>query len=480
MDFKKYTDAIDREAEVILTASDKVWDAAETAFGEYKSMEALCEALKTEGFEVETGVGDVETAFTGRFGHGKPVVGFLGEYDGLSGLSQVSGCPVNNPVSPGGVGHGCGHNLLGAGSLGAAIAVKEYLEDTGKEGTVIFYGCPGEEGGSGKAFMAREHVFDECDFCLTWHPGTTNSVLNTSSNANFQVLYKFDGLAAHAAGAPHLGRGALDAVTLMNVGVQFLREHVIPEVRMHYAVTDTGGYSPNVVQPHAEVLYLLRAPEVSIVRDVYARVNDIAQGAALMTGTKLTIDFVKGCSNFIINHVLSDQMQKSLEKYEQPKMTEEEKAFLTELDKSVTPAQRADSLKGAAKLLSGEEREMVESHVGELYHDIIVPLAYNPNPMAGSTDVSDVSWVCPTAQIGTATWMAATPGHSWQVVAQGKESLAKRSTLYAAKVMADTALEVMNDPEMLEAAKAEHKKNCPDGYDCPIPAGVKPRAIGKL
>ncbi len=480
MDFKKYTDAVDREAEVILKASDAVWDAAETAFGEFKSMDALCEALKCEGFEVEQGVGDVPTAFTGRFGHGKPVVGFLGEYDGLSGLSQVSGCPVNNPVVPGGVGHGCGHNLLGAGSLGAAIAVKEYLQQTGKEGTVIFYGCPGEEGGSGKAFMAREHVFDECDFCITWHPGTTNSVWNTSSNANFQVLYKFDGLAAHAAGAPHLGRGALDAVTLMNVGVQFLREHVIPEVRMHYAVTDTGGYSPNVVQPHAEVLYLLRAPEVSIVRDVYARVNDIAKGAALMTGTKLTIDFIKGCSNFIVNHVLSEELQKSLAKYEIPRLTEDEREFLEELQANVLPEQRSDSLTKTVKLLKGEDRAMVESHIGELYHDFIVPLEYNPQPQAGSTDVSDVSWICPTGQIGTATWMAVTPGHSWQVVAQGKESVAKKATLYAAKVMADAALEVMNDPEKLAAAKAELKKSCPNGYDCPIPAGVKPRAIGDL
>jgi len=480
MDFTKYLDSIEREKDVILTASNKVWDAAETAFAEWKSMAALCEALEKEGFEVAKGIGDVPTAFSGRFGHGKPVVGFLGEYDALSGLSQKSGCTVNDPIVPGGVGHGCGHNLLGAGALGSAIAVKEYLQETGKEGTVIFYGCPGEEGGSGKAFMAREHVFDECDFCITWHPGTTNNVWSGSSNANFQVLYKFDGLASHAAGAPHLGRGALDAVTLMNVGIQFLREHVVPEVRMHYAVTDTGGYSPNVVQPHAEVLYLLRAPEVSIVKDVYERTNDIARGAALMTGTKCTIDFVKACSNFIVNKTLSRQLEKSFQKFDVPKLTPDEEKFLSELDKSVSDTQRSDGLKASLKLYDDETRAELEKHVGELYHDFLVPLAFNPTPMGGSTDVSDVSWVCPTGQIATATWMTSTPGHSWQVVAQGKESVAQKATLYAAKVMADTALEVMNDPELLAAIKEEHKKNCPNGYECPIPAGVKPRAIDSL
>ncbi|MBQ2059619.1 MAG: amidohydrolase [Firmicutes bacterium] len=480
MDFKKYTDAIDREAEVILGASDKVWDAAETAFDEYKSMDALCEALEKEGFTVEKGIGKVPTAFSGRFGHGKPVVGLLGEYDGLSGLSQVSGCPVNNPVVPGGVGHGCGHNLLGAGALGAAIAVKEYLQDTGKEGTVVFYGCPGEEGGSGKAFMAREGVFDECDFCITWHPGATNSVSTGSSLANYQILYKFDGLAAHAAGAPHLGRGALDAVTLMNVGIQFLREHVIPEARMHYAVTDTGGYSPNVVQPHAEVLYLLRAPETPQVQSIFERVNDIAQGAALMTGTKMSYDFIKACSNIILNDVLGEQLQKSLEKYEPPKLTPDEEKFLTELDKTIGPEQRTDGLKNSLKFLKGEEHDFVEKHVGELYHDFVVPYAYNGQASPGSSDVGDVSWVCPTAQIATATWMASTPGHSWQVVAQGKESVAHRATLYAAKVMADTCLEVMNNPEQLQAAKDEYKKRVPNGYKCPIPAGVKPRSLTKL
>ena len=269
---------IDKKSSEIFTASDEIWGCAETAFTEEKSMKILCDVLKAEGFTVETGLADVKTAFKGTFGSGKPVIGILGEFDALSGLDQEAGATEKIVVHDGASGHGCGHNMLGTASLSAAIGIKKYLEESGKPGTVIYFGCPGEEGGSGKAFMAKGGVFADLDAAITWHPGDLTQADTGSSLANYQVAYKFYGKSAHAGGAPHLGRSALDALELMNMGVQFLREHVVPEARIHYAITNTGGYSPNVVQPYAEVLYLIRAPKNSQVEEIYQRVNKIAEG----------------------------------------------------------------------------------------------------------------------------------------------------------------------------------------------------------
>ena len=299
--------AIEEKRALLEQTSDYIWDNAETAFTEHKSAAWLCDVLRKEGFTVEENLAGIKTAFSGRFGSGKPVIGILGEFDALSGLSQVAG--VAEQISAGGeAGHGCGHNLLGTGSLGAAIGVKAWLEATGKPGTVIYFGCPGEEGGSGKAFMARDGVFDELDAALCWHPAENNKALNKRWLGNYQVLYKFDGKASHAGGSPEKGRSALDAVELMNIGVQFLQEHIPTSCRIHYAITDTGGFSPNVVQPHAEVLYLMRGVSNAVVADLYDRVNDIAKGAALMTGTTESHQFIKACSNVIPN----DAIQKML------------------------------------------------------------------------------------------------------------------------------------------------------------------------
>ena len=299
---------IDKKTAEIFAASDEIWGCAETAFTEEKSMKILCDVLKAEGFEVETGLAGVKTAFKGTFGSGKPVIGILGEFDALSGLDQEAGATEKIVVHDGASGHGCGHNMLGTASLSAAIGIKKYLEESKKPGTVIYFGCPGEEGGSGKAFMAKGGVFANLDAAITWHPGDITIADTGSSLANYQVAYKFYGKSAHAGGAPHLGRSALDALELMNMGVQFLREHVIPEARIHYAITNTGGYSPNVVQPYAEVLYLIRAPKNSQVEEIYRRVNKIAEGAAHMTETRVEIDFVKGCSNLMSNKVIAKEL----------------------------------------------------------------------------------------------------------------------------------------------------------------------------
>src|SRR5699024_4100684 len=251
--------------------------------------------LKAEGFQVERDVGGIETAFIATYGDGSPVIGILGEYDALSGMSQQAGVPTKTPIKEGDNGHGCGHNLLGVGSLGAVLAVKQMIDERQLSGTIRYYGCPAEEGGSGKTYMVRAGLFDDVDIALTWHPGTSNSIMCGQSLANYQVYYKFKGKSSHATISPHLRRSALDAVELMNVGVNYLREHIIPEARVHYAVTHTGGHSPNVVQAEAEVLYLMRAPQVDDVEHIYKRINDIAKGAALMTGTEVDIVFDKAC-----------------------------------------------------------------------------------------------------------------------------------------------------------------------------------------
>ena len=448
--------AIDEKKALLEQTADYIWENPETAFTEYKSAAYLCDVLRAEGFVVEENLGGIQTAFSGTFGSGKPVIGILGEYDALSGLSQVA-CATEQISAGGDAGHGCGHNLLGVGALGAAIGVKAWLEKTGKSGTVIYYGCPGEEGGSGKAFMARDGVFDQLDAAITWHPEDCNKVANKRFLGNYQVLYKFDGKAAHASASPYKGRSALDAVELMNMGVQFLREHIPSSCRVHYAITDTGGFSPNVVQAHAEVLYLIRGESNAIVAELYDRVNDIAKGAALMTGTQESHQFIKACSNSIPNDAIQRMLHAKMEQIPIPAVTEEELAF--------------------GKALAAQIPNCNPEHP---YSDILRPYDQESQGF-GSTDVGDVSWVCPTAQIWVATELHNTPGHSWQWTAQGKSSRAKRMTHYAAKVMAAAAAELMENPELLAQAKEEHAKRVgPDGYIPPIPKDVKPMAMDKF
>lgn len=457
--------------------SDEIWGYAETAFTEFKSAQALCKALESEGFEVSRGIAGIDTAFSARFGSGKPIIGLLGEFDALSGLSQEANSAVKTAITPGAAGHGCGHNMLGVGSVAAAIGVKEYMTANGLEGTIIYFGCPGEEGGSGKAFMARDGVFDCLDAALTWHPSDLNGVMAGSSLANVQVSYKFKGIAAHAAGCPHLGRSALDAVELMNVGVNFLREHIIPEARVHYAITNTGGYSPNVVQAEAEVLYLIRSPKNAGVQEIYARVDKIAKGAAMMTETELEINFIKACSNLVPNNALEAALHRNMTEAPLSAITAQDARFAAEIRASIeNMSETVDNY--LEQMPAGELRDRFSQYRGKPLLDFVAPYAPKETPMAGSTDVGDVSWVCPTAQLAAACYAASTPGHSWQLVAQGKGNVAHSGMLYAGKALAGTAIDLMTDPDLLEKAKAEHRSRVGDGYVCPIPAGVRPQAIG--
>lgn len=352
--------------------------------------------------------------------------------------------------------------VIGTASLGAAIAIKRFLETQKCPGTVILFGCPGEEGGSGKAFMARDGVLDELDAALCWHPDENTGVRVQTSLANCQVLYKFNGKAAHAGAEPHLGRSALDAVELMDVGANYLREHMIDQARVHYAITDAGGFSPNVVQPHAEVLYLIRAPRSAQVKELYERVNDIARGAALMTGTTVEIDFVKACSDTILNDTLQRVLYEKMAQIGVPEITEADETFARELTEMA--------------LMEYPKADPVHP-----IHDELLPYTGQIEYECGSTDVGDVSWVCPTVQAKAATWAFGTPCHSWQAVTQGVMPLAHKMTLYIAKSLAAMGAELMVNAELLERAKQEHRRLVgPEGYVCPIPKGVKPRSMDSL
>lgn len=445
--YEKYTAIIDEKKQEIDDCSDFIFDHPELCFKEFESAKCLKELLVKEGFQLQENLGGIETAFSGRFGEGHPVIGLLGEFDALSGLSQKSGCPTHKPLEGTVDGHGCGHNLLGAGTFATALAIKKYLEETKTSGTIIFYGCPAEEGGSGKTIMAGKGVFDELDMAMAWHPETSNHITNRNLLGNRQYHIIFDGKAAHAAGNPYNGRSALDALELMNVGVQFLREHMPRSASVHYAITDTGGISPNVVQAHAEAIYLIREKNNAGVKDLSERVIRIAEGAAMMTDTKVTVELEKACSNVIPNQTLQKFVYKTFSEIPCPVPTEEDKQFIREL----------------LYKEKGKEDPRWEN-----------PIATTVNPYSdlktamASSDCGDVSWICPTVRFGFATWGKGTGSHDWQTVAQGKTEWAKNAMRYGAKVMAECIISILNQPEIIEEAKKEHKELIGDGYVCPI------------
>ncbi|MCL2548222.1 MAG: M20 family metallopeptidase [Symbiobacteriaceae bacterium] len=458
--------------------SDAIWGFAELRYEEENSSRALIQLLTDEGFNL-TEIGEVPNAFVASFGEGKPVIGFLGEFDALAGLSQVASLAQRQAIVPGACGHGCGHHLLGVGAAAAAIALKDYLQQSAISGTVKYYGCPGEEGGSGKAFMAREGVFKGLDAAITWHSGDTNAVSSGSSLANIQVYFRFIGKASHAGGSPHLGRSALDAIELMNVGVNYMREHMIPDARVHYAMIDGGGKSPNVVQPFAEQLYLIRAPKNDQVKELFERVVDIARGAALMTQTQMEFQVDKACSNLIPNTILEELMYQNLCSIGAPQPNEASVAFASEIRETLNDAELANKLRGLQETYGGPEGRRLSAELDKgPIHTFVMPLASHERTMHGSTDVSDVSWLVPTVQCNTACWALSTPGHSWQQVAQGKEKQAYEAMLYAAKAMAATGLDLLLQPELLAKACEELQERIgPAGYICPIPPGVQPSKV---
>ena len=468
---------VEKNAAYYEAVADQIWENPELSLKEFKAAALYCEKLRELGFAVTENLCGIKTAFCGSYGSGRPVIGILGEFDALSGLSQQAGETEPDPLIPGGSGHGCGHNLLGAASLAAAAAVKEFLESSGKPGTVIYYGCPGEEGGAGKAYMAREGLWKELDAALCWHPSDANQTMTGTNNSCIQVLYKFSGVAAHAAGDPFNGRSALDAVELMNVGVQFLREHMTPDCRIHYAITNTGGVSPNVVQAKADVLYMVRANKVVDSIALQKRVDDIAKGAALMTGTSFERVFIDGTAELLPNFTIEKALYDNLCAIGVPEYSEEDYALAAAL-KASYPGSGIDGIDGArndpaiakvVKELSDNGRKPINDFIPPLYS----ATTFSP----GSTDVGDVSWLTPTSQINTVCWPAGVPGHSWQIVACGKSGLAHKGMLQAAKVLAATAIDLLTDEELLKQAKEEFAERSVDGYVCPIEPDAVPIAL---
>ena len=465
---------IDAHANTFTAISDAIWDEPELSLKEFKAAALYTDALEKLGFTVQKNLCGIETAFSGSYGSGHPVIGILGEFDALSGLSQQSGVAEAQSVTPGGNGHGCGHNLLGAGAMAAAIGLKHYLTETGKSGTVILYGCPGEEGVASKAYMARDGLWYNLDAALTWHAGDCNEVATGSTNSCIQMLYTFHGLASQASTAPERGRSALDAVELMNVGVQFLREHMPRDARIHYSILDAGGASPNVVQHQASVLYMIRSNFVKDCITLHQRVDKIAQGAALMTDTTIERRFVDGLSDTVCNHALEKVLYDNFAELGVPACTPEEHAFMEKL--SATYA-GSDIPSGVGAENDPAFAEKVQALRTGHFNDFLVPLYQGPAFNAGSTDVGDVSYQCPTAQIHMAVWPNHVPCHSWQVVSCNKTPLAHRATVHAGKVLCAAAIDLIEQPELLEQAKAEFRKRTAGGYTCPIPADAVPAPL---
>ena len=463
--------AIEEKKQLVAGVADQIWEYAELSLQEVQSAALYVRVLRQEGFAVEEEICGIPTAFSASFGTGRPVIGILAEYDALSGLSQQGGCPVCRELTPGGTGHGCGHHLLGAGALAAALGVKHYLQQTGRPGTVVLYGCPGEEGGAAKAFMAREKLWYGLDAALTWHPDDCNEVATGSSNACIQVQYTFHGVAAHAAGDPEKGRSALDAVSLMNLGVQFLREHMEPQARIHYAVTDTGGCSPNVVQARASVLYMVRSDRVKKALELQARVDKIAEGAALMTETSCRRKFIDGLAETIPNHALEALLYRNFSEVGVPVYTGEEQAFAAAL---AATYEAEGYLPGVGRQDAGYAAAVKAMKPAGAMNDVLLPLYQGEAFSPGSTDVGDVSWQCPTAQLHVAAWPNGCPGHSWQNVSCGKTSIGHKAALCAGKVLCAAAVDLLEQPELLQAAHREHEERTADGYTCPIPPDAVP------
>ncbi|MDU7374308.1 MAG: amidohydrolase, partial [Klebsiella michiganensis] len=401
-------DVIEGRRNDFCAIADDIWDHPETRFQEFWSAARLADALEAEGFQLTRNAGGIPNAFIASFGAGQPVIALLGEFDALAGLSQQAHCAEPASSTPGENGHGCGHNLLGTAAFAAAVAARNWLQLQGGAGTLRFYGCPGEEGGSGKTFMVREGLFDD-----------------------------------------------IDAVTLMTTGSNFLNEHIIEKARVHYAITDTGGVSPNVVQAQAEVLYLIRAPEMADAQQIFARIEKIAQGAALMTETRVSCRFEKACSSYLPNRTLEAAMYQAVCHYGTPPWSAEERAFAAEIRATLSANDINNSLKNIADTGGEDGKAFARRHRETRLIDEVAPWAATDNILAGSTDVGDVSWKAPVAQCFSPCFAVGTPLHSWQLVSQGRTSIAHKGMLLAGKVLGATAIRLFSDRALLTASQQE-------------------------
>ncbi len=457
---------VDEKREDYIALADRVWEMPELAYGEHRSVAEHLAMLEHEGFRITRELADIPTAVMAEAGEGGPVIAILGEYDALPGLSQAAGldqpCPVEGQ---GGVGHGCGHNLLGSAAMLAASAVKDWLAQSGVPGRVRYYGCPAEEGGAAKGFMVRAGAFADVDIAISWHPASFSGVNEAVSLANTRIDFTFAGRASHAAAAPDLGRSALDAVELMNVGVNYMREHMPDDARVHYAYLDAGGIAPNVVQARAKVRYLIRAADLVGLNELVARVRKIADGAALMTETTVSTQVVSAVSNLMANTPLEQAMHDNFQRLGPPEFDDADRAY----------AERIRATLSDADIAAPFHRAGVPVQPDLAMCDFIIPFGARGRGGNGSTDVGDVSWVVPTVQARGATCAVGTPFHTWQLTAQGKSPAAHKGLVHVAKVMAATALDALQDPGLIERAKTDLKERTRvTPYVSPLPADVQP------
>lgn len=443
---------VDQNAPTWKQVSKQIWDHPELGYHETRSSALLQEQLKDAGFAVTAGVADEPTAFIATYGTGKPVIAILGEFDALPGLSQQS-VPMRAPVVANAPGHACGHNLLGSGAALAAVAVKQYMQANHIAGTLRYYGTPAEEGGSGKYYMVRAGLFKDVDVVLHWHPADRNAVTNGGMLAVYSAKFTFHGIASHAAAAPERGRSALDAVMLMGDGIEFMRQLVPSSTRMHYIITN-GGAAANIIPDLAQMELMARSPSSTTLDGIWARILKIAQGAALMTETRLEVSDIGSDANIVGNDALAAVVQKNLEEVGGFTYDEPQRKFALELQKTLG-LETVPSLDLAS---------------------IVQPLRpFDPNGAAASTDVGDVSWTVPTIGLVAATFVPGVAAHTWQAAASTGMSIGQDGMVIASKVLALTAVDLFTDPQLVLAAKADFdKKLAGKSYHSPIPEGQKP------
>ena len=452
--------------DVLIGAHDRIWEWAEVGLQETRSSHLLTSILRENGFAVERGVADMPTAFVATWGSGEPVIGVIGELDALPGVSQKA-LPRREPLVEGAAGHGCGHNIYAATALGGVLGAKAAIVQGGIGGTIKYFGCPAEETLVGKVFMVRDGLFAGVDACLGHHPGAANGVYLGSGNAMNSVKFEFFGVASHAAGSPEAGISALDAVELMNVGANYMREHIVQEARLHYVIED-GGHEPNVVPPYARVWYYVRAPERGLVEQYYEWLLRLADGADLMAKTTHKVTFLTGVHNGMQNCVLADLVTANMREIGAPVYTEEELAFAREVGASVPREQKI------ARLRTGPLPDWEQLADVDLNRRIYDPYAAERKG-GGSTDVADVAWNLPTVEFGTTAFVTGVPGHSWQHAACAGMSIGRKSTLFASRVMAGAVLDLLTRPEL--TAKAWEEWRCKmkgRQYKSPLQMDLKP------
>ena len=441
---------IEENDSLIVRVSNTIWEFAELGLEEFRSSKLISDTLKKAKFDVETGVAGMQTAFVATYGSGNPIIGVLGEYDALPGLSQKAQ-PKKEPIMQRTSGHGCGHNVFGAASMGAAIALKEAITTKNLKGTVKFFGCPAEVTFLGKVFMARDGVFDGLDAALCWHPSMTNTVWMSSSLASNAVRFNFHGISAHAAASPEQGRSALDAVELMNVGTNYLREHITEKARIHCVITK-GGNVPNVVPSEAQVWYYIRSPRRYQVEELYGKVQNIARGASMMTDTTVDFDLTGGCHDFVPNKTLSYLMLANMKQLGPPEWTTNEIAFAKKLSESFTSDQKKTTMKSMNVPRLGEK-------MGKVLDDTVDDPEDEGEILPASTDVGDVSYIVPTAQILVATTILGAPFHSWQMTATSGMSIGHKGGILAAKAIALTGVDLLTKAQVLKEVKEEFVTN---------------------